>query len=101
MGAYENPAMIVDKSGEILAQSFAKASAAIGAGVEGYVKNYNDALEKRREKIIKDQKLASAGEIKAGESALKFQQRINDWKAENPKNIGEEGLLIYDKKAKG
>jgi len=100
MGAYENPAMIQDKSGEILAQGFQSFSTGIAKGIETRAKRESEELEARRKLIAQQKKDAAEVEIKAGEAALKFEQKINDWKIENPTDISEDGIEIYDKKAK-
>lgn len=100
MGAYENPAMIQDKSGEILAQGFQSFTAGIAKGVATKAERENKELEARRKRIAQQQQDAANAEIKAGDAALKFDQQINDWKKENPSDTSEDGIKIYDEKAK-
>lgn len=100
MGAYTNPAMIEDKSGQILAQGFKELASGIAAGVEKAAKIQNDALEARRKQIAKQNEDAADAEIKAGNAALKFKNDIANFKIENPTLITEDGLKIYDEKAK-
>jgi len=100
MGAYENPAMIQDKSGEILAQGFQSFTAGIAKGVATKAERENKELDARRKRIEQQKKDAANAEIKAGDAAFKFNQLVNDWKIENPSSIAEDGIKIYDKKAK-
>lgn len=100
MGAYRNPAMIEDKSGQILAQGFKELAAGIAAGVQSAAKIQNDALEARRKKQAQDQANNANAEIKAGDAALKFKNDIDDFKIENPTLITEDGLKVYDEKSK-
>ena len=68
MGAYENPAMIQDRSGEIFAQGIKEFSAGISKGIQDYGAALNAAAEQRRKNI------AAQGEAEA-------RRRINAAKA--------------------
>jgi len=60
MGAYENPAMIVDKSAEILVQGFEQASQAISKGIlqMGAGLGEKGKAEEKRRQELQDQKTA-------------------------------------------
>ena len=47
MGAYENPAMIVDKSGEILAAGILQGVQSLAQGVDKYSQTVNQAWQER------------------------------------------------------
>ena len=101
MGAYENPAMITDNSGQILAQGLKEMAAGIAKGVETRDKKLNDQLERRRKEIEKRNTAAANAEIQAGEAAMKFQEEVNAFKIKNPTSLTEEGFKVYNKKAEG
>ena len=73
MGAYENPAMIQDRSGEIFAQGIKEFSAGISKGIQDYSAALNAAAEQRRKNIaaqgeIQTKRITAAA--KAGNDAM-------------------------------
>lgn len=99
MGAYTNPAMIEDKSGQILAQGFQSFATGIAKGMQTATERKNKLLDEQRKRIQQMEKDAANAEIKAGDAALKFKNDIDNFKIENPTLITEDGIKIYDKKA--
>ena len=67
MGAYENPAMIQDRSGEIFAQGIKEFSAGISKGIQDYGAALNAAAEQRRKNIAAN----GAGQTKRITAAAK------------------------------
>jgi len=72
MGAYENPSMIVDKSGEILSQGFQSAAQSIAKGIDTYAQRYNKALEEQRKRAEEKKKEDAQANIRASQGSMRF-----------------------------
>ena len=85
MGAYENPAMIQDRSGEIFAQGLKEFSAGISKGIQDYGAALNAAAEQRRKNI-------------AAQAEAEAKRRINAAKAGTDAmgQIKRDGIVATD-----
>ena len=76
MGAYENPAMIQDRSGEIFAQGLKEFSAGISKGIQDYGAALNAAEEQKRKNIVAQQEAEAKRKAAAAEAGTKAQGQI-------------------------
>lgn len=90
MGAYENPSMIVDKSGQILAQGFQSAAQSIAKGIDTYSQRYNKALEEQRKRVEQRKKQDSQANIRASQGSLNFMKQAKAF------NIKDQTSLTSD-----
>jgi hypothetical protein len=76
MGAYENPAMIQDRSGEIFAQGLKEFSAGISKGIQDYGAALNAAAEQRRKNIAAQSEAEAKRQINAAQAGTDAQGKV-------------------------
>ena len=101
MGAYTNPAMIIDRSGEILAAGIQQGTQALGRGVEAYGaqvgKAMQDAIKERRERAEKIRVANNKALIDgAAQQAAYNQKRANEVKDINKENGVVAGIMTSE-----
>ena len=101
MGAYTNPAMIIDRSGEILAAGIQQGTQALGRGVEAYGaqvgKAMQDAIKERRERAEKIRVANNKALIDgAAQKAAYNQKRANEVKDINKENGVVAGIMTSE-----
>lgn len=87
MGAYENPALIQDRSGEIFAQGMA----AFGAGIAKGINTYTAKMEARRKEAAQEAKQRKQRENAIDLAGIKA---FDDWSAQRRKDIPKNAPAI-------
>ena len=94
MGAYTNPAIIIDRSGEILAAGIQQGTQALGRGVEAYGvqvgKATQDAIQARRERAEKIRVANNKAIIDGAAQQAGFNQKV----ATQIKDINKENGVV-------
>jgi len=90
MGAYENPSMIVDKSGQIISQGFVSAAQSIAKGIDVYAQRYNKQLEEERKRAEQLKVQKSRANLAAGKAYSDFMNDVNSFKIAKPTSVTED-----------